>query len=82
MGGLRARLPHPPDPGLRRRRPRRGPGAGRVRGLGLAARGDQAEGSGKSTPGSLWGGAPALFTALPRAGEGTWLGEGAINICK
>lgn len=36
----------------------------------VAAVGDQAEGSGERTA-----------TALPRAGEGTWLGEGAINIC-
>lgn len=80
-GGGRPRLPPSPtpDPGLRRGRGR-GPGAVGV--LGGCGGRDQTEGGGERTPTLSGGGAPALSTALPRAGEGTWLGEGAINICK
>lgn len=85
---LCALCPPPPKPPERFQN-RAGAEAGTV-----AACGDQAEGRGESTPspflgvgvgagaGAGRGEAQALFTALPRVGKGTWLGEGAINICK
>lgn len=82
VGGLSARLPHPrPRAAAAAARPRRGRVLGRCGRRTVAACGDQAEGSWGENP-QPFGGAPALATALPRAGEGTWLGEGAINICK
>lgn len=54
--------------------------AGAGAGLWLPV-GTKQRGVGGGAP-TLRGEAPAFSTALPRAGEGTWLGEGAINICK
>ena len=81
---LCALCPPPPKPPERFRNR-----AGAEAGNGAAC-GVQAEGRGESTPspflgvgaGAGRGEAQALFTALPRVGKGTWLGEGAMSICR
>lgn len=83
VGGLSACVPHPPTPGCggvaaaqAQSRCWEGVGTGLWLPLGTKHRGVGRE------PPTLRGEAPAFSTALPRTGEGIWLGEGAINICK
>lgn len=77
-GGERPQRPPspPPDPGLRRRRPRRGPGAGRVRGLGLwLLAATRQRGVGRAPP-VLWGGGSRSFHCTAQGGGGNLAGGG------